>query len=113
MTMRAEKFTVLAQRLRAAADKVEDWAAVAEATAEQHPEVVPRVVVGGALRPTEALALARVDQGVTAGLDAARAHLIQAVLAAEAVPGYVGAAERALTQGRETVTRVEPPSSTG
>ncbi|MGW0523031.1 hypothetical protein [Crossiella sp. NPDC003009] len=115
MSMRAETFTVIARRLCAAADRLRDWAAVADATADQHPEVVPPVVVGGVLRPTEALAMARAEQGVTNGLNAARAHAIQAVLAAEAVPAFVSAAERALSQGRQSADsrRSETPTSFG
>lgn len=95
MTMRTQDFPTIAARLRNAALSFERWAPVVQAVADERPAHVPPVTVKGAVRPTEALVMAREDQGITAELDAARAHAIQAVLRAEAAIVAANRAERA------------------
>ena len=94
MTMRTQDFPTIAARLRNVAETFERWAPIAQAVAEERPPHVPPVITEGVARPTEALVLAREDQGITAELEAVRMHAIQAVLNTELAVAAVGRAER-------------------
>src|SRR5437879_4001243 len=97
MSMRSADFPTLAARLAHAAHEFARWAAIAQAVDTELPDRVTPVVVGGVSRPTEALVMARADQGITGHLADARAAAIQAVLHAERAVNAVKTAERVFT----------------
>ncbi|MFE0020504.1 hypothetical protein [Amycolatopsis sp. NPDC059021] len=106
VSLRTDPFTVIAARLRMAADTFAGLATAADHVATEAPKYLAGVPVKGVRRPVEDVVTAREDSGIYAALDAVRRHATQAVLHAETASAFTRRAADAFDRPAEQLRRV-------